>query len=938
MLQKDALAQDFLLAGPPGSGSVYRRRLALMYAEMTRREVEVLTLSSDTTESDLKQRKELVHDISSGKSSASVEFVDQAPVRAALNGRLLILDGLHKAERNVLPTLNNLLENREMNLDDGRLLVSQSRYRDLLESGEFDAENSFLVPVHDKFRVCALANPSPPYPGRSLDPPLRSRFQTRRVDPPTGGVLLSGMMLEEGNEKLAEKIAAFASAMTNAATTFSSNSSSGRTLVFPSNAIPSAATILGKFSDEETRSVLARRYPVAWEADERFGRIFGASIAEASQKAFTSACDELGLGNAVGTGSNLCEIVAIERLSGDPSKCVAKFSNGGEEVEVMMPCGENDFNWPSSSGFVQTKGTNEVLKALFQEHSSGRDILLISEKGEGKSRIAAEFTSMIGYVASVFNLYKEMSSRDLLQRRETDPVSGETKWKDSPIIEAAVRGHVCVLDGVERLSGDTLSTLSSLLVDREVYLPDGSRLVRPDRGIGQLSSVVRSVHPSFRVISLGTFSTKNATTWLSEEIFSMQSTLIVPTPEPDCLKAILSSANPNCPGSIIDDLIYVQSTLKGDAAMDCGVQPLSTRNLLRIVRSMKADNLGGNASDLRSAIKKVLLAELLPPTQRSSLETLLDSCGIVSPNAGGGTKSGRQSGDEIVVEEKRVAIGDVTFERRKAERLELVPRPLFIDIPSQVATIKELMISINNGERSFLLLGSQGVGKNKLTDRLAEISNMEREYIQLHRDSTIGSLTLSPSLEDGRIIWKDSPLVRAVQRGTALVIDEADKAPTEVTSVLKSLVEDGELLLADGRRISRNPTSESDIRIHPDFTLFILANRPGFPFHGNDFFREVGDCFDVLVVPNPDLDSEMKLLQTFGPNVDPSTIRRIASSFDHLRSLADHGDLSYPYSTREAVAVVKHLNEFPEAGVIAAIHNVLDFDSFDDGMYTSGCK
>ena len=248
------------------------------------------------------------------------------------------------------------------------------------------------------------------------------------------------------------------------------------------------------------------------------------------------------------------------------------------------------------------------------------------------------------------------------------------------------------------------------------------------------------------------------------------------------------------------------------------------------------------------------------------------------------------------------------------------------------------MISIDNGERSFLLLGSQGVGKNKLTDRLAEIANMEREYIQLHRDSTIGSLTLSPSLEDGRIIWKDSPLVRAVQRGTALVIDEADKAPTEVTSVLKSLVEDGELLLADGRRISRNPTSESDIRIHPDFTLFVLANRPGFPFHGNDFFREVGDCFDVLVVPNPDLDSEMKLLQTFGPNVDPSTIRQIASSFDHLRSLADHGDLSYPYSTREAVAVVKHLNEFPEAGVIAAIHNVLDFDSFDDGMYTSGCK
>ena len=33
-------------------------------------------------------------------------------VRAALEGRVLILDGIEKTERNVLPVLNNLLENR----------------------------------------------------------------------------------------------------------------------------------------------------------------------------------------------------------------------------------------------------------------------------------------------------------------------------------------------------------------------------------------------------------------------------------------------------------------------------------------------------------------------------------------------------------------------------------------------------------------------------------------------------------------------------------------------------------------------------------------------------------------------------------------------------------------------------------------------------------
>lgn len=44
-----------------------------------------------------------------------------------------MLEGLEKAERNVLPVLNNLLENREMQLEDGRFLMSAERYDKLLK-------------------------------------------------------------------------------------------------------------------------------------------------------------------------------------------------------------------------------------------------------------------------------------------------------------------------------------------------------------------------------------------------------------------------------------------------------------------------------------------------------------------------------------------------------------------------------------------------------------------------------------------------------------------------------------------------------------------------------------------------------------------------------------------------------------------------------------
>lgn len=54
------------------------------------------------------------------------------------------------------------------------------------------------------------------------------------------------------------------------------------------------------------------------------------------------------------------------------------------------------------------------------------------------------------------------------------------------------------------------------------------------------------------------------------------------------------------------------------------------------------------------------------------------------------------------------------------------------------------------------------------------------------------------------------PKVKAVKMGHILVIDEADKAPTNVTCILKTLVESGEMILADGRRIVSGEMDRED--------------------------------------------------------------------------------------------------------------------------------
>jgi hypothetical protein len=73
---------------------------------------------------------ELLDDFLSACAAVSVL---QCAVRAAAEGRILVLEGIEKAERNVLPVLNNLLENREMHLEDGRFLIPASRYDKLLQ-------------------------------------------------------------------------------------------------------------------------------------------------------------------------------------------------------------------------------------------------------------------------------------------------------------------------------------------------------------------------------------------------------------------------------------------------------------------------------------------------------------------------------------------------------------------------------------------------------------------------------------------------------------------------------------------------------------------------------------------------------------------------------------------------------------------------------------
>lgn len=77
------------------------------------------------------------------------------------------------------------------------------------------------------------------------------------------------------------------------------------------------------------------------------------------------------------------------------------------------------------------------------------------------------------------------------------------------------------------------------------------------------------------------------------------------------------------------------------------------------------------------------------------------------------------------------------------------------------------------------------------------------------------------------------------------------------------------------------------------------------------------------------------MLKQYGPNVPQHILTMLVDAFAELRCLVDVGQIAYPYSTREVVNVVKHLQVHKKLNFYAATNSRIfvtllsDFTFFD---------
>jgi von Willebrand factor A domain-containing protein 8 len=861
MLQKDALIQDPLLISSGGAGLVQCRRLAMAYAELVQRPVEVLTIESNTNVSDILQR--LVEENGGGGHNAhdnvhTKRFVweDQATVRAALQGHVLILDGLHRAERNVISALNNLLSNRELSLEDGRSLVSTKRYKYLREEvwGK-GKRNSLISPIREDFRVIALWSRNLD----RLDPSVRSRFQVCRVDTPPSGMLYENLMKSHGDneskttmnekkdvaslafaipnnsrdveipdvsiEKSAEQLAIIASVLTD--TQLIKNAG----FYFPLSTVPSIHLIQRYFPKTPLTDLLCRSFPYA-SSESRLHKVLDLwPMAVSTRKLVRLACQEIGLPlveTPTDTIAGAYEFNRVEAIPGDPHNVITYFSQRKMfnkqgifasmfkdyslgDVKVQVASGGNlSTSKQSSSTFIPSKESNEVLTAMFQEHFAGRDILLVSPRGEGKSAIANHFCTLTGYDVCLFPLHQDITVNDLFRREASKTVNNkQIKTRESPLLRAARTGQVCILDGIEKLAPDIMATLQGFLTDREVVLPDGTKYQQVAPGHESDQNGIQQVHQSFRVIALasisatGIFNHAPPPTWLSEEVVSMFATIPLPAASRECCNAILKHHNKMFSSSDLYKLYSFYEKMS-EVAYDCGISPFSIRSMVRFVKRGNIPDITDGKGSLPNCLRSMFLSTTLKNSQRYVLEYVLLLAEIEGEVLSLQQRRKRRELEEklkIEVVGDVAKIGKITLTRLQPKSVDLVPDPIVSESPDRVILIQLLLNEWARGERTFLLIANPNTGIRHFCDGVCGLINHEREYVNLNQRWTIDQLATASQSDNGRY---DSPLVRAMMNGRSVVIDGVDDAAFEIRALLKALADDGEMLLSDGRRILKD--------------------------------------------------------------------------------------------------------------------------------------
>jgi len=267
--------------------------------------------------------------------------------------------------------------------------------------------------------------PVPPFPGKPLDPPLRSRFQARVIPAMNAEQLFDAVaaVAPDVPTSTLQTLVTFAESVKVIENSFQGRAAAAGSSIncpFPDYQLPAIAHTLQMAAvsagdnfdaDAALGPLLARAFPFVTPTVR-------SSIKLPHQRAIDALFDNLGLSIAPPQGAPT-GIVSVAAQSGaTPTSGVTVGIGGVVGLELPAPGGQvtPSMERPFPT-YVETPTFAHATSEMAQDHAAGRHMCIIGSRGGGKSALVDAFATRFGYRAETFSLYADMSARELLQSR-----------------------------------------------------------------------------------------------------------------------------------------------------------------------------------------------------------------------------------------------------------------------------------------------------------------------------------------------------------------------------------------------------------------------------------------------------------------------------------------------------------------------------------------
>ena len=186
-----------------------------------------------------------------------------------------------------------------------------------------------------------------------------------------------------------------------------------------------------------------------------------------------------------------------------------------------------------------------------------------------------------------------------------------------------------------------------------------------------------------------------------------------------------------------------------------------------------------------------------------------------------------------------------------------------------------------------LLKGPTGCGKTRFVAHMAAKLGRPLYTVACHDDLTAADLVGRHLIGDGKTVWCDGPLTRAVREGGICYLDEVVEARKDTTVVLHPLADDRRILPIDrtGELLEAPPSFMLVVSYNPGYQNLLKGMKP------STRQRFVSIRFDF---PRAEQEEAILLGET---GCAPDLARRLVTIAGALRALKDR-DLEEAASTR----------------------------------------